>query len=682
MSVRNRILILTLGVILTVVLIAWTGYTTSRRLVVKQIEDLGSAISQIAATEASAFFIEREKLLEATQGAIDQVMRSRGSFDAEEAFAIMQYWAKPALKLNVKAIFMVTTDNKMYDTEFWKMPEGYIPVEQSWYVDTINATGVTYSSPYVDEETGAFLIMTMGVSIRGLDGKPLGVLAIDIPLNDLDKFVASRKIDGEGYGLMIDPEGLVTSHPDKSLEMKLNLSEQSTEVPPELARLGQEMRAGKSGSGDYVFKGSHDRMFYRPLAGGWSLGVVVPVNKLMAPATSLAVRQTVIGGIAVTVLGLLLFSVYRSVVRPLAKLISAMTMIKNGDMTVRTQFKGRDELSDLARAVDGLVGDQREFLLSLRVQGRDIDRNARELEKAFEDTGEMAHTIESHTRELASVATENADAIQSVNAGIEEMTAAAAGAANSASGVSAEAENLRMNAVESEEMLRHNTVKVAEMARSFEAVSGVVRELDTRAAGINSIVATIKGIADQTNLLALNAAIEAARAGEAGRGFAVVAEEVRKLAEESSVAAGKIGELAASIAGETKTAVESATRGVALAGETEEETRKTQTRQSAVIAAVSKIVEQIQNVAATAQEQSASLQEMSGAVDRVTKGASENQEKAEQISDLVGGITRRISEITGTTNVLRDMVASNNEHMGRYVLEEEKGTPLQAITGR
>ena len=76
------------------------------------------------------------------------------------------------------------------------------------------------------------------------------------------------------------------------------------------------------------------------------------------------------------------------------------------------------------------------------------------------------------------------------------------------------------------------------------------------------------------------------------------------------------------------------------------------------------------------------MQEMSGAVDRVTKGASENQEKAEQISDLVGGITRRISEITGTTNILRDMVASNNEHMGRYVLEEEKGTPLQAITGR
>ena len=64
---------------------------------------------------------------------------------------------------------------------------------------------------------------------------------------------------------------------------------------------------------------------------------------------------------------------------------------------------------------------------------------------------------------------------------------------------------------------------------------------------INNLTESILSIASQTNLLALNAAIEAARAGEAGKGFAVVAEEIRTLAEESSVTANNIKSIAQNV---------------------------------------------------------------------------------------------------------------------------------------
>ena len=82
--------------------------------------------------------------------------------------------------------------------------------------------------------------------------------------------------------------------------------------------------------------------------------------------------------------------------------------------------------------------------------------------------------------------------------------------------------------------------------------------MKTESETINGFVQTISDISEQTNLLSLNASIEAARAGEAGRGFAVVAEEIRKLADDSSRAAGEISRNVQNISAQTATSVASA----------------------------------------------------------------------------------------------------------------------------
>ena len=94
------------------------------------------------------------------------------------------------------------------------------------------------------------------------------------------------------------------------------------------------------------------------------------------------------------------------------------------------------------------------------------------------------------------------------------------------------------------------------IASTVSASSGEVSRLVESTREIESMAKVIKDIADQTNLLALNAAIEAARAGEQGRGFAVVADEVRKLAERTTHATGKIGTMIAAIQSSARAAVD------------------------------------------------------------------------------------------------------------------------------
>ncbi|MCM1101442.1 MAG: methyl-accepting chemotaxis protein [Clostridium sp.] len=134
-------------------------------------------------------------------------------------------------------------------------------------------------------------------------------------------------------------------------------------------------------------------------------------------------------------------------------------------------------------------------------------------------SGNLAETAQS----LAEGATEQAGAVQELQAKITMLT------------------EIAEHAAESAEEAYHQSQKYADMA---DGSSADMREMVEAMARINetsqkigNIILEIESIAAQTNLLSLNASIEAARAGDAGRGFSVVADQIRQLAEQSSKSA-------------------------------------------------------------------------------------------------------------------------------------------------
>ena len=145
--------------------------------------------------------------------------------------------------------------------------------------------------------------------------------------------------------------------------------------------------------------------------------------------------------------------------------------------------------------------------------------------------------------------------VGSTRAGVKELSASVDVVNSLAGDTEASSQAVAQHSKEGAQLAEAVSAEMQTIARTVERSSQEVSQLVARTQEINKMAAVIKEIANQTNLLALNAAIEAARAGEQGRGFAVVADEVRKLAERTTVSTVEIGQILKAIQDETTRAV-------------------------------------------------------------------------------------------------------------------------------
>ncbi|RKT60724.1 methyl-accepting chemotaxis sensory transducer with Cache sensor [Azonexus fungiphilus] len=283
---------------------------------------------------------------------------------------------------------------------------------------------------------------------------------------------------------------------------------------------------------------------------GWVIGTGIYIDDVDAQFRRDAIKLLLwglgIGGfIAVSLL-----LVSRSIIRTLG-----------GDPAAASAITRRIAAGDLSSPVDcppgeNLLADIRAMQDTLRTMISTIVSNA-------EHVASAADQLLNASEEVADRARQQSDAASSMAASVEEMAVSIDQVkenAGEAHGIS------QQSAVISEEGAGVIHTAASEMRKISEAVqasSEIVEDLGRQSDQITSIVNTIREIADQTNLLALNAAIEAARAGEQGRGFAVVADEVRKLAERTSLSTTEIAEMVTKIQNGTRSAVGSMQSGVA-----------------------------------------------------------------------------------------------------------------------
>ena len=497
---------------------------------------------------------------------------------------------------------LLRVSTNVLDEKGARAVDTYIPTDSSIY-QTIMRGKSYFGRAYVIKEWH----QTAYEPITNAQGKIIGAFYVGVPeapqkiLENLAQIV----IGNTGYVTILNTNGdyILSRKRERDGENILEAHNASGRFfVRDWIKKALTLRAGETCIDYYSWQNEEERqerlkiIAYTYFADwGWVIGSTSYIDDFMESVARIRVMTIIVSAAAILMGSGAAYLFAATIARHLARLMTSMEEVAQGNLTAAIHTTRRDEIGTLTVTLKQMVGKLREVVTHIK-------QGAKTVASGSQDIRNRAHDIAQGAQEQASASTQ-------VFATMEQMETA-----------------VRRNA-EHANQTGQLAMQVTEDAR--ESGQAVIEVLDSMRK-ITKEISIIREIARQTRMLSLNATIEAARVAESGKGFGVVAAEVRALAERSQGAAATITDVTESIV----TLAESA-------GE----------RLISLIPRIQETSDLIQEMSQANSRQQESIAQVNGALQQLDRVIQENALMGGSLAEIAEELARQAHELQSIVEV-------------------------------
>lgn len=645
---------LVLFVVIAIVL-AVTGIIvnmSTKNIVTKNIEDVVASESKSVANQVNDFFEEKGQIVNQittnqtvlhyleTAQTRDEALTNPHYQDMNQSLESIKSMDKDVAMLWVASTqgnFLTGTGDVLSGTDFDL-------AGRPWYKPVTEAEGVYYTEPYMDEVFGK-VIMSVMKEVK-VNDVVVGIVAADLFLDSLPAIMEQYKIGETGYSILLAPDGNIIYHPDQDRIMDKPLTSENGDI----GKIAGKMTAGENGLETAKIDGEAYYMGYEPVeSAGWSVATTVKQDEVFAPLKSMTYKLIIFFSIAVIILVSITYFLSRHMLKNIPVMSEMINKISAGDLTQRLDIHSNDELGQVSNDLNVMLDNLNEFIRIVQENAEQVAASSQQLNVSTEQTAQAAQLVAATIDSVATGTLKQIDSTKKASATIVNMS-------ETFETISVDSDAVTHNSADAVQKAKRGEDAVVSAVKQMETIketvhttSDIITKLGERSNEIGQIVSIISDISKQTNLLALNASIEASRAGEHGLSFAVVANEVKNLAEQSNLAASKIGTLIGEIQTDTERAVLSINTG------TDEVEKGTDVVQAAgvtfneITLIISEVSEQMNGIASSIQDLSSGTKHIVEIIQDVDGLAHTAREDFENVAAAAEEQTATLEEIASAS---------------------------------